>query len=52
MCHFAAESGTTLIAEGIETESEATMLRGLDVNLGEGGMLGQGYFFERPAPLD
>jgi PAS domain S-box-containing protein len=51
MCHFAAQSGTTLIAEGIETESEAEMLRGLGVPLGEGGMLGQGFLFGRPKPL-
>jgi EAL domain-containing protein (putative c-di-GMP-specific phosphodiesterase class I) len=51
MCHFAAQSGTTLIAEGIETESEAQMLRELGVPLGESGMLGQGYLFGRPRPL-
>jgi PAS domain S-box-containing protein len=52
MCHFAAQSGTTLIAEGIETESEANMLRDLGVPLGEGGMLGQGYLFGRPGRLN
>ncbi|MGA7835994.1 MAG: EAL domain-containing protein, partial [Acidimicrobiales bacterium] len=51
MCHFAVQSGTTLIAEGIETESEAQMLRELGVPLGEGGMLGQGFLFGRPRPL-
>jgi len=51
MCHFAAQSGTTLIAEGIETDAEAEMLRTLGVPLGEGGMLGQGYLFGRPEPL-
>ena len=51
MCHFAAQSGTTLIAEGIETEAEAKMLRELGVPLGEGGMLGQGYLFGRPASV-
>ncbi len=51
MCHFAAQSGTTLIAEGIETEAEASMLRDLGVPLGEGGMLGQGYLFGRPGSL-
>ncbi len=50
MCHFAAQSGTTLIAEGIETESEAETLRHLGVPLGEGQMLAQGYLFGRPAP--
>jgi EAL domain-containing protein (putative c-di-GMP-specific phosphodiesterase class I) len=51
MCHFASQSGTTLIAEGIETESEASALRDLGVPLGESGMLGQGYLFGRPASL-
>ncbi len=51
MCHFASQSGTTLIAEGIETESEAKMLRELGVPLGESGMLGQGFLFGRPRPL-
>ena len=51
MCHFAAQSGTTLIAEGIETEAEAEMLRELGVPLGEGGMLGQGFLFGRPRPF-
>jgi PAS domain S-box-containing protein len=51
MCHFASQSRTTLIAEGIETEAEANMLRTLGVPLGEAGMLGQGYLFGRPSPL-
>jgi PAS domain S-box-containing protein len=51
MCHFAAQSGTILIAEGIETESEANALRDLGVPLGEAGMLGQGYLFGRPSTL-
>jgi PAS domain S-box-containing protein len=49
MCHFASQSGTTLIAEGIETEAEAAMLRQLGVPLGEAGMLGQGYLFGKPS---
>ncbi|HVA52469.1 MAG TPA: PAS domain S-box protein [Acidimicrobiales bacterium] len=51
MCHFASQSGTTLIAEGIETEAEANTLRKLGVPLGEAGMLGQGYLFGRPTTL-
>jgi len=51
MCHFASQSRTTLIAEGIETEAEADMLRRLGVPLGEAGMLGQGYLFGRPKTL-
>jgi PAS domain S-box-containing protein len=52
MCHFAAQSGTIIIAEGIETEAEAEVLRGLGVTLGRGGILGQGYHFAHPAPLE
>ena len=51
MCHFASQSHTTLIAEGIETKAEADMLRQLGVPLGETGMLGQGYLFGRPEPI-
>ncbi len=51
MCHFAAQSGTTLIAEGIETDAEARTLRELGVPLGETGMLGQGYLFGKPRML-
>lgn len=45
MCHFARLTGTTLIAEGVETEEEAAMLRELDVPLA------QGYLFGRPTAL-
>ena len=45
MCHFARLTGTTLIAEGVETEEEAAALRELDVPLA------QGYLFGRPAAL-
>lgn len=44
MCHFAASTGTRLIAEGVETEEQARTLRGLGVELA------QGYLFGRPAP--
>ena len=49
--HFASHRGTTIIAEGVETAAEAETLRSLGVSLGEGGILGQGYHFGRPAPL-
>jgi PAS domain S-box-containing protein len=51
MCHFAAHDGTVIIAEGIETEAEAETLRKLGVTLGRRGILGQGFFFARPGPL-
>ncbi len=52
MCFFAQQSGTILVAEGVETPAEATTLRQLGVELAEGTMLGQGYLFGRPAPVD
>ena len=52
MCHFAAQTNTTVIAEGVETQAEADTLMQLGVSLGqETGMLGQGYFFGRPQPI-
>jgi EAL domain-containing protein (putative c-di-GMP-specific phosphodiesterase class I)/DNA-binding NarL/FixJ family response regulator len=41
---FASRTGSTLIAEGIETEAELETLRGLRVDLG------QGYLLGRPEP--
>lgn len=43
MVHFAGKTGAALIAEGVETESEARELRALGVSLG------QGYHLGRPA---
>lgn len=51
MCHFAAQTGTVVVAEGIETESEADTLLKLCGPLFETDLLGQGYFFGRPGPL-
>lgn len=51
MCHFAAQSGTVIIAEGVETQAEADVLRDLGVTLGQGGILAQGYFFGLPTTL-
>lgn len=45
LCHFTGKTGSTLIAEGIETDTERGMLTELEVDLG------QGYLFGRPAPL-
>jgi len=45
LVHFAGSSGSTLIAEGIETPEEHAALRDLDVGLGQGFLLG------RPAPV-
>jgi len=46
MRHFARNTHRRLIAEGVETESEATTLRDLEIRLG------QGYLLGRPAPLE
>lgn len=46
LVHFTRQTGTTLIAEGIETAAELGVLRGLGVHLG------QGYYLGRPAPID
>ena len=39
---FAAEAGFALLAEGVETEAEASALRGLGIEMA------QGYFFGKP----
>jgi EAL domain-containing protein (putative c-di-GMP-specific phosphodiesterase class I) len=46
MARFAENVGCALIAEGIETENELTVLKLLHVEYG------QGYFLCRPAPID
>lgn len=46
MRHFARMTGRRLIAEGVETDAEAAMLRTLELRLG------QGYLFGRPGALD
>ena len=43
--HFARSVGCRLIAEGVETEAELKVLRTLDVQLG------QGYLLGRPVPV-
>ena len=45
LCHFAQATGCRLIVEGIETESELTVLRALTIELG------QGYLLGRPLPI-
>jgi len=40
MVHFAQQTGSTLIAEGIETEEELAALRALTVGLGQGNLFG------------
>ncbi len=53
MCHFAAQTNTIVIAEGVETQAEADTLMRLGVSLGQNAhLLGQGYFFGRPSALD
>lgn len=45
LVHFAAETGCTIVAEGIETEAERATLAALRVPLA------QGYLFNRPMPV-
>ncbi len=44
LCHFAGRTGSTLIAEGVETAPERGMLTELDVDMA------QGFLFGRPEP--
>jgi EAL domain-containing protein (putative c-di-GMP-specific phosphodiesterase class I) len=46
LLQFARGSGCRLIPEGIETQAELVALRGLDIKLGQGFLLG------RPAPIE
>jgi PAS domain S-box-containing protein len=46
LCHFAHVTGCRLIVEGIETNSELTVLRALTIELG------QGYLLGRPLPVE
>jgi PAS domain S-box-containing protein len=46
LCHFAQVTGCRLIVEGIETNRELKVLRGLAIELG------QGYLLGRPLPLE
>jgi EAL domain-containing protein (putative c-di-GMP-specific phosphodiesterase class I)/CheY-like chemotaxis protein len=46
LVHFAEDTGSRLIAEGIETEAEASVMRRLNVTLG------QGFLFGRPLEID
>ncbi|MHB8892131.1 MAG: EAL domain-containing protein [Candidatus Limnocylindrales bacterium] len=45
LVYFALKSGCHLVAEGVETEAEASVLRSLGVEFG------QGYLFGRPEPI-
>ena len=46
LCHFARATGCRLIAEGVETEAEATSVKALGVDFG------QGYWYGRPVSSD
>lgn len=51
VCHCAANSGTIIVTENVETQAQADTLRGLGVSLSRGGLLGQGYYFATPTQL-
>ena len=44
LVYFAADTGSTIVAEGIETDAERSTLQGLGISIG------QGYLFGRPGP--
>lgn len=46
LVRFAAETGSAIVAEGVETESELATLRALGITQA------QGYLLGRPSPLD
>lgn len=45
LCGFAAETGSAIVAEGVETRHQLEMLRGLGVGYG------QGFLWAHPGPL-
>jgi PAS domain S-box-containing protein len=51
LCHYAAQSGTAIIAEGVETPEEAATLLEIGAALGEHQLLAQGYLFGRPEAI-
>ncbi len=52
LMHFAKSSGTLLIAEGVETVTEASSILNLSEILGVNVLYGQGYLWGRAAPLE
>ena len=48
LCHFAVQTGVVVIAEGVETEAEAEMIKTLGSSVPSGHLLAQGYFFGHP----
>lgn len=48
ICHFALRTNIVVIAEGMETDAEATMIKSLGSALDSGHLLAQGYLFGRP----
>ncbi|MHB2029163.1 MAG: EAL domain-containing protein [Acidimicrobiales bacterium] len=48
MCHFAARVGVRVIAEGVESEAEAEMIKSLGCSMRSGQLLAQGYFYGVP----
>lgn len=48
ICQFAERVGVTVIAEGVETEAEAEMIKTLSSTMTAGHLLAQGYYFGVP----
>ncbi len=51
ICHFAAASGVIVIAEGVETDAEAEIIKFLGRQLADGRLLAQGFLFGFPERL-
>jgi len=51
LCRFAARTGITVIAEGVETAAESEMIRSLGSSMEGGRLLAQGYFFGFPTSI-
>lgn len=51
ICHFALKTGVVVIAEGVETEAEAEMIKSLGYSMDSGHLLAQGYLYGRPEEL-
>ncbi len=49
--HFARETSTRIVAEGIEEAADAATVRELADSIGLGSLIGQGFLYGRPAPL-
>jgi EAL domain-containing protein (putative c-di-GMP-specific phosphodiesterase class I) len=52
LVHFAAQTGSEVVAEGIETDAERATVRSLGVSLGQGYLMGRPTRIETIAPTE